>query len=253
MKQFNVLTQYLPSQLTPHCLLHAAYYLLLAVSFLASPGIASASVTFFDDVTTSNKTIQIKALTKGRFFPEGGKLVTFYVNDENIGVTLSGGDGYAFIKYRSSSPGVKEVKVEAGEDTDTGALLIVGKKDKVLVIDVDNTLIESIFSQKPAKGSRKVLGQLSKKYRIIYLTGIMGMRRSREWIEENELPVSTVLAWEDKHTISDLLERGVNIYAVIASPDVISELSEVERRYSFKATDEGVEVDDWEKLLEILK
>ena len=214
---------------------------------------ASAGVTVFDSVVMANEPVKLTALTKGLFFPEGGKLVTFYVNSKKIGTTLSGGDGYAFLKYKSSSRGIKRLKVVSGDDTDEGALLITWKKDRVILIEIESTLFDAMLSFKPSEKGGSALRKLSKQFRIVYVSSLMGMVQSRKWLHANEFPVCPVLKWEGSELIDDLKEKGVSLYAIIASPDLLSEASGIEKRFSFDETEDGIEVKDWDELDRYLK
>jgi hypothetical protein len=253
--------KYLSSLLTPYCILlftpfpffSRACCLLLTAFLFAFAGAASAGVTIFDTVSTVNESIKLKALTKGRFFPEGGKLVTYHVDDRDIGTTLSGGDGYAFMKYKSSSRGIKILKVESGEDTDEGVLLITGKTDRVILIEIESALFDSMLSFKPVKKSKEVLKELSKKFRILYITSLVGMAQSRKWLKDNEFPPSPVLKWEGEELIDDLKEKHIPFYAIIGSPDVLTDASGIEKRFSFVEAEDATEVKDWDELSEKLK
>jgi hypothetical protein len=241
-----------PSRLS-RCLLPPAYCILLTVFVFVFSTAALADVTVFDTVSSYNESIKLKALTKGRFFPEGGKLVKYHVDDKDVGTTLSGGDGYAFMKYKSSSTGIKSLKVEAGEDTDEGVLLITGKKDKVILIEIENALFDSMLSFKPSEKGRGALNKLSKKFRIIYISSLVGMIQSRKWLKDNEFPSSPVLKWDGAELIDDLREKSIPLYAIIGSPDVIAEASGIEKRFSFIEADDATEVKDWNELIEKLK
>ena len=214
---------------------------------------ASAGVTIFDTVSTVNKDTKLTALTQGRFFPEGGKLVTFYVNSKKIGTTLSGGDGYAFLKYKSSSRGIKSLQAESGEHRDEGTLLITEKKDKVILIEIESTLFDSLLSFRADKESRGALTELSKNFRVIYISSLIGIAQSKKWLHDNEFPLSAVLKWEGSELIDDLKEKGIPLYAIIASPDLLSDASNIEKRFSFTETEDATEVRDWDELIDSLE
>jgi hypothetical protein len=232
--------------LTPYCLLLTFFVVVFSNS-------VSAGVTVFDAVTMTNEPVKLKALTKGRLFSEGGKLVTFYVNDRNLGTTLSGGDGYAFMKYRASSSGIQNIRVESGEDRDDGTVLITGKKDRVIMIEIESTLFDSLLSFKPAEKSIGALTTLSKKFRILYVTSLVGMEQARKWLKDNGFPASPVLKWEGEELMAGLQEKRIPLYAIIASPDLLSGTSGIERQFSFVETEDGTEVEGWDELLEKLK
>jgi len=197
-----------------------------------------------------NEPVRLKALTKGRLFSEGGRLVTFYIDGEKIGTTLSGGDGYAFLKYKTSSPGVKTIKTESGDDRDEGSLLVARTKDKVILVEIEGTLFDSPLSFKPDDKGKEVLAKLSKKFGILYITSLAGMSQSRKWLKENSFPLSPVLQWEGTELIEDLQEKHIPLYAIIASPDVLKEAPAVKKRFSFSDAEGATMVKGWDELLE---
>jgi glutaredoxin len=219
-------------------------------TLLFSVNITSAGVIVFDSITPSGKAVKLKALTKGRFFAAGGKLVTFYVDGEHIGTTLSGGDGYAFLKYLPSSSGIRKLKAESGDETDEGVILVTGKNDNVILVEIESTLfVPSIRNSfKPSKESKDALNKISKKFRIIYLTNLMGATNSRKWLKDNGFPPSPVLRLEGPETLDDLNNKGIRLYGIIGSPALIAEASDIEKKYSFEETEVGTEVKDWEDL-----
>jgi len=214
---------------------------------------APAGIIVFDDAAPVNTVVKLRALTKGRFFPEGGKLVKFYLKDKYIGTTLSGGDGYAFLKHRPSAPGIVKIKAEAGSETDEGVLLITSKKDRVLVIEIEGALSGSLLSRKPAKDSNEIVKKLSEDFRMIYITSLIGIQPSRKWLKENDFPLFPVFKWEGADLLNTLQEEGIRIYAIIAAPAILSEAPDIDKRFSFEETEEGTAVMDWKDLFNELK
>lgn len=218
------------------------FIIFITCILISSPAIAG--VTAFDAVTTIKKPVKLMALTKGRFFSEGGKLVEFHIDEKHIGTTLSGGDGYAFLKYIPQSKGLNKIRLKVAEESDEAMLLVMDKKDRVILIAIEAGLFESTLSFKPAKGAKEAIDAISKKYRIIYFTSIIGARQSKKWLKENKLHESIVFSWAGKNLIEDLREKDINIYAIIGSPDMLMELENI-RKFSFKETDAGTEVETW--------
>ncbi len=211
---------------------------------------ASAKVIVYDSVASRGKAVRLTAVTKGVFFPEGGILVKFYLDGKHIGTTLSGGDGYAFLKYLPHSQGVKYLKAERGVDTDEGVLLVTGKNEKVLLVEIEGTLlapeIQDLFH--PVQGGKEALQRLSERFRIVYVTTLTGVRESRKWLKENGFPLSAILKWEGADMLSELQDRKINLHAIIGSPGLISEVQGIPKRFSFRETENGVEVKDWDDL-----
>ncbi len=222
---------------------------LLFLSFIET---ASAGVVVFDNVVEVSSSVKLKVLTKGKFFSEGGRLVKIYLNGKLAGTALSGGDGYAFMKYQPDSAGIKLLKAESGDDVDEGTLLVTAKDDRILLIEIEKTSADFPFSSKPAKDSAEVLLKLSKKFRIIYLTTLMGVDASKKLLKESGFPPAPVFKWEGAEMFDELREQGVKLYAVIASPGVISEAADIDKRYSFEETEDATEVKDWKDLLKHL-
>ncbi len=229
--------------------------LVAAIFFFVSFNIASAKIIVYDSVTTNGNAVKLTAVTKGLFFPEGGKLVKFYLDGKHIGTNLSGGDGYAFLKYLPDSKGVKHLKAEREVDTDEGILLVTGKNERVLLIEIEGTLlapeIQNVFQ--PVQGGKDALQRLSKRFRIIYVTTLAGVRESRKWLRENGFPLSAVLKWEGADMLAKLQKRGLTLYAIVGSGVVLSEAPDIKKRFSFKEIENAIEVKDWDNLLEQLK
>ncbi len=212
-----------------------------------------AGVTVYDAATSPRTPVKLKALTKGRLFPEGGKLVKFYVNEKHIGTTLSGGDGYAYLEYLPLSAGIKHLKVEKGFDTDEGILMVAEENNKVVLIEIEGSLFESFFTFKPAEKAKKTVKLHSRRFTIIYMTSVIGHETAREWLQENDFFLSSVLKWGGRDMLSDLKERGLKLYAIVGSPAVLSEAPEINKRLSFQETEDGIVVKDWNELLKQLR
>ncbi len=221
--------------------------------FLLSPSLSHASIIAFDTIVQIGKPVMLKAQTKGRFFPQRGVLVDFYVNEKLIGRTLSGGDGYAFFEYLPGSPGLKKVEAKTADDHDTGSMLVIKRNEKAILIEIEGGLFESLLSNKPRQGNKKAVKSLIKKYRIIYVTTMLGLSNSKKWLEDKELPSSVVLKYRGSKMFDELKELGLRLYAIIGSPNIMSEAPEyIKKRYSFKKTKKGEKVNDWDEVLKLL-
>lgn len=206
-----------------------------------------AGIMVFDNVTTKGKPVKLRAFTKGRFFPEGGKLVEFYLNGKHIGTTLSGGDGIAFLKYTPLSPGIKHLKVKKGIDKDKGMLLVIKKGERIILIEIESTLFEFPFIPNPVRESKETLIVLTEKFKLIYVTSLIGAKKSRDWLKKNEYPTSAVLKW-NANLLDVLKEQGIKPYTIIGSSAVLSEASEIEKKFSFEETKNGMRVKNWKEL-----
>ncbi len=222
------------------------------LSFLAT-SLTYGAVIAFDSVTTVNTPVYLKALTKGRFFAQGGRLVFFNIAKNQIGRTLSGGDGYAYLKFNPQHIGIKQFEVLSNEDEDTGLVLAMGKREEAIIVEIVGGLRDSLFSNKPKEGAQMALKTLISKYRIIYLSKGIGTPYLKKWLEKEKFPRSVVLAWRGPELLYTLRERGIILHAIIGSPDLLSETSElIEKRYTFEENEEGTTAKDWKEILKDL-
>jgi hypothetical protein len=195
----------------------------------------------------------LRALTKGRFFTEGGKLVHFYVDEKKTGTTLSGGDGYALLKYTPVKPGLKKIKALSNGDSSEALLLVTAKKDPIILIATEIFILDNLLTPDSDRYAQEALSTLSKNFRIIYLSSMLSMNQSKKWLEERKFPLSIVIQWEGSALIDSLKEKGVNIYAIVGTPEILAEAQEINRRYSFKDSDYGETIDEWKDLVNKLK
>jgi hypothetical protein len=229
-----------------------ALFLALQILFLM-PSAIQAAVIVFDRVTTVGTSVYLKVLTKGKFFAEGGKRITFYLEGQQLGKTLTGGDGYGFLKVTPESKGMQEIEVQTGKDKGNGHLLVLGKDEKVIVIEIEGSLKTSLYSESNRAESRKAVKALSRSYKIIYLSRFIGFNLSKTWLQNEKLPVSAVLPWHGSDTLEDLKENGINLWVFIGSAALISTSSEYfEKSYTFEETEKGKKLENWAEIEKLL-
>ncbi len=220
-------------------------FLALQILFFM-PSAIQAAVIVFDRVTTVGTSVYLKVLTKGKFFAEGGKRITFYLEGQQLGKTLTGGDGYGFLKVTPERKGMQEIEVQTETDKGNGHLLVLGRDEKVIVIEIEGSLKTSLFSESIRAESRKAVKALSRYYKIIYLSRFFGFRIPKTWLQNEKLPVSAVLPWHGTATFDDLKENGINLWAFIGSAALISTSSEYfEKSYTFEETETGTKLENW--------
>ncbi len=228
------------------CLVPLVFTLGLAVS-------SFAEIVVFDSITTVKTPVMLKALTKGRFFPKGGELVEFRAGSKVLGKRLSGGDGYALFEYRPSRAGLIRIEVKTADDTGHAYLLVLRKQEKVLLVEVEGGIMSVFVRGEPMQGSKETLSQLAKKYRIVYITTILGQEMAKQWLKEKAFPESVVLRWYGEGFFEDLKNMHVNIYAVVGSPELIDFAEDyVKRRFCFFDTENAEVLEDWAELQERL-
>jgi hypothetical protein len=216
--------------------------------------VCTADVVVIDRVTTVQTPVRLTVLTKGRFFAAGGRRVDVSVDDKHLKRILTGGDGYGYLKYTPRSTGYKTIKARSGADSAKGLLMVVTKKDRVLVIEVEEGFKTAVFSDEIKQSSLKVVKALSKTYKIIYLSRFAGKSLTGAWLEKQGFPRSVILVWRGPDTLTELKKKGVPLHAVIGSPPIVTAVvDEIEKRFTFGKTKDGTTVKDWDEIAKLLK
>ncbi len=226
----------------------------LICGFVVLPTAQSLSaVIVYDNLTTVGTPVFLKVLTKGRIFADGGRLVEFFLDDNNFGKNLTGGDGYGYRKYTPKRPGLIKLKASSKGESGSGLLLVVKKSEKVIFIEIESGFKDAFISEIAAGATRRAVERMMKKYRIVYLSRYTGVRASKDLLDEGEFPEAPVMRWKGSKMLSALKEKGIQLYAIIGSAGLIAESAEhIERRYTFEKTQNGQAVKDWEEIIELL-
>ncbi|NOY65162.1 MAG: hypothetical protein GXO97_07200 [Nitrospirae bacterium] len=221
--------------------------LFILISLLSiSVSAVYAEIIVFDSITTIDRPVMLRALTKGRFFPSGGRIVKFFINGKVLGTTLSGGDGYAFFEFIPEKTGLLQVMARSDNEKSTGFLLVCNRGDKLFFVEVENALMGSVFSRNIMNGADVVLRSLMKNFRIIYVTNILGISAARQWIKDKGLPSSVVIKLESEDYISNLQAMGLIPYAMVGSPGLLAQSEgTVKKRFSFVPLEGVTEIKDW--------
>jgi len=232
-------------------------FLIISISiilFFIFPATALPDIIVHDIVVPAGIEIMLKVEVKGKFFRKGGELVEFFVNEKSIGKTLSGGDGFAFKHFIPSKTGKYQITAKVGKDKGKGLLLSLKKGSKIVVVDVEGSLLER-FSSKPRQGSQKVIKAINKRFPVIFIkTGPLSTKSVKEWLRKNEFPDLPLISWEQGTVFSELAGEGFRIKAVIGNADVINSAKEYKPlAFSFEETEDAVEVKDWEEIRKKLK
>lgn len=221
--------------------------LIPVVCWWNSPALAVVQVQ--DQVTTAGKAIMLSARTGSTFFAKGGEMVEFFVDGTSLGKRLSGGDGYAYLEFNSDRKGLHKIKVEHEKEEAYGLLLVVGKREEVLLVGIEGGVLESIFPERKRYGVEDALKKLAERYRIVYITGMPFVSLPRDRIKEWGLPESVVLRW-DQSVYEGLKDLRVKVKAVVGAPGLIAEVNDDSvKRFTFDESNEGKVVDSWHDLL----
>jgi hypothetical protein len=227
---------------------------LFGLSFLGGSALcAHANVVFFDSVTTIHTPVYLKVLTKGILFPDGGRLVDIYSEDQKLGRILSGGDGYGFMKLTPEDAGFKTFEARMDGHSDSGHLLVMEKTDRAILFEIE-VLSRTFLSNIASGDTQKALNILSKKFKLIYLARFLGPSIAKKIITINNFPASAVLPWRGPDLLEDLKSRQINLTAIIGSVDIVAEAAgEVQYRFAFEETEDGTFAEDWQDIIKQLR
>lgn len=232
------------------------YFLIFPIflSFLLLPTAGLADIIVDDMLVLKGDETMLSAQTRGRFFTEGGRLVEFFLNGKSLGKSLSGGDGFAYKQFTPVKTGLFQIAVTSGEDDNTGLLFSLKKGDKIIFVDVEGSLFDGIFAQKPKGGSQEVIEGLSEKSPVVFLqTGLLSIKLLKSWLKENGFVDLPVLEWEEGELFDEINKKGLKIKAVIGRQSVIRSAQEYKpQSFSFEEAEDAVVVTNWEEIGEIL-
>lgn len=215
---------------------------------------AHAGVVFFDSVTTVHTPVYLKVLTKGFLLPEGGRRVDIYSEGQLLGRVLSGGDGYGYMKLIPEAAGLKTYEARMDGHSDSASLLVMKTTDRALLFEIE-LLSRDFLSQGAGKDARNALNTLNKKFKLIYLTRLVGPTVAKKIIAAANLPASIVLAWQGPDLLEDLKSRQIAVTAIIGSAETVAEAEdEVPHRFTFEESeDEEAYAEDWEAIIKKLR
>ena len=235
---------------------YAGYYLIfvrLLISLLfvlTLSSLAGAEVIVDDHIAVSGSAHMLTAKTMGRFFPEGGEVVEFFVDDVSIGKNLSGGDGRAFKELDPGHRGLYPISAAAGNDRDSGLLLVLDKGEAIVFVDIEGTLSGGVFPMEPGDGTRDSIKRISERFPLVYLkSSMLDSGFLKGWLKKYDFEEAPVLEWADGDIFEDVLGYGFKIRAVIGSPPVIeSAEGYTSDLFRFDGVGGGEETGGWDEL-----
>ena len=225
-------------------------FIVCSAALCVFPPSVLSRVILYDVVAVMGRRVMLRAETKGRVFTRGGELVEFFVNEESIGRTLSGGDGVAFKPFAPKVTGLHQIKVSSGAEEDTGLLLSLGEKSSIVFIDVESSLFEGRFARKPRQGSREAIEEINQRFPIVFLQrGFVGVRAVKAWLKENQFIELPVVPWKQGKMFDKIVQEGLRIKAIVADPEVIESASKHKPLcFSFRQSDNASWIKDWEEI-----
>ena len=228
-------------------------FVLVLMVLLAQPQSPAAAVVVFDRVTSVGRPVFVKAVTRGLLFTKGGRRVAIRIDDGPAYETLSGADGAAFMKYHPDRPGLRSITAVSEGEEGSGSILVLKPDEAVIVIGVEGGLQKSLFPEDNRERTREVVTDLSRSYRLVYLTRWIGADLVRDWLEKYRFPPSVVLRWRGESTFKQLERNGVRVEALVGSGALLQSAPD-SIRYRFTFDDNDAEaVDGWEDIRKALQ
>ena len=210
-------------------------------------------VVIFDRATTVLAPIHITVQTRDGFFVSGGQLVDIYLDNTFIKKILTGGDGYGYLRYIPREPGLKKIIARTNAESASGRILVVEENERVILIETEGAFKDSVFSDEVRQRCQKVVKSISEKYRIIYLSRLLGAGITESWLKKYAFPESVILRWNGPNMLDKLKKNKLQLHAIIGSSNVISTVADkIERRFTFEKTKDGKTVKNWEEILDFL-
>ncbi len=218
------------------------------------PGAALSEVVVHDVVALTGEEVMLKAMT-GTFLGKSGELVEFFVDGKSIGKNLSGRDGFAVKRFIPVKTGLYKIHVKSGDEKDNGILLALGKKTRVVFIDVEGSLLGGPFMAEARPGSSKAVTKIRKRFPVVYLQkGFWGIKTVRLWLKKNKFPEAPVLPWGGGEIFKEIREKDLRIKAVVGGPEVIASAEEYKPlAFSFDSVEDAEVVADWQEIEKTLK
>jgi hypothetical protein len=228
----------------------AAFVSFSVLIILVMPCPARADVYVYDAVAVQGEEVRLKAETRGAVFIKGGELVEFFVDDASLGKNLSGGDGAAYRFYKTSRPGLKNIRAVSRNMAGTGLLLVLKPAAGIVAVDVEGSLLQEGFLSPGRPESRKALESIAKRFPLIYLqSGQTSLKAVRYWLQQNEYADAPLLPWDGGDFFDALAKKGLKIRAVVGAPGVIESAARHKpEAFSFEPVKGAVRLKSWKEM-----
>ena len=226
----------------------ATLLLLLLAGFQPLPP-AAARVIAFDAATAVGNPVIIKLQTRGKVFSAGGERAEVIVDKEVVGSVLTGADGFGYLKYTPTQPGLLPITARSGVESGRGLLLSALPDEPILVVEIDGPIRRLPKLTSTVMNAADSLRSLSETFRIIYVAGMLGPAVDRAWLASVDMPESVVLPGKESGGFKRLKEKGMNLRAVVGSqPFLDAAENVVPHRFGFETVERELRVKGWEEL-----
>lgn len=222
---------------------------------LLHPETVSSELIVHDMIAVKGKEAMITVETKGKLLGKGGEIVEILVDKKSLGKGLSGGDGFAYRQFIPRKAALYRITARSGKEEGAGLLLSLRRGERIVLIDLEGSVLEGMFDVSPKKGSKETIKNLSVRFPVVLLhTGPLSSNAMKKWLKEKGFKELPVISWRQGMIFQEIKEMGLNVKAVIGSPAVIESLKEDRpKKFSFQEAEGATEVKDWAEIGQKLK
>jgi hypothetical protein len=232
-------------------LLAAAVFAAIAAS--GSPAVCG-EVFVFDQAVSVGSPLTLTVRTTRFFMADGGRVLDLYLGQERLGRVLTGADGYGYFRWVPRRAGLVQISARSDGDRAAGRVRVLEEGERAVLVELETVLKDITFRAESRDACRTALEALSRRFALIYVYRILGAGFSRSRVAAEGLPDSVVLKWNGAATPASLRSRGVQVHAVIGSPDTAAGAGEqVPRRISFEKAKGAETAAGWEDLEKTLE
>jgi hypothetical protein len=232
------------------CRFHRIPFIILAL-FMSGLGAGEAlgSVVVFDRVAVTGKPVRLVVQTRAHLFPDGGRRVNIAVGDQPPKRIMTGGDGYGYLTYVPQKPGLITLTARTPDSDSSGNLLVMAPEEKAVLVEIESTLQNTLFSQKQRDQATAALKKIQETFRLLYVARFMGSPLARQWLSRSDFPASVVLDWRGPEMVADWQESGLRLCAVIGSQSLIDAAGDlIEYRFAIDGASENETAAGWEEI-----
>ncbi|HAX61218.1 MAG TPA: hypothetical protein DCX95_01465 [Elusimicrobia bacterium] len=177
----------------------------------------SAKLVAYDSIVVPGQEVILSAKLEKKilfFRPDvKGEKLFFYIDNKNMGESVTDNDGFAYLPCTIIKPGIFELTVKVStaseffSDTASAKIFCSDKKKPTIIVDIDHTVADvswlgyitrSNIKVKPLKNAPEILQKLSKKYNIIFVTKRedVFLRKTKDWLKMYKFPDAPVFFWD---------------------------------------------------------
>lgn len=219
---------------------------------LAAP--CRSEVTVYDRVTTVEMPVRLAVRTTTLFMADGGRLVDLWLDEERLGRIMTGGDGYGYLQLTPQRPGLFKIAARSQGNDASGRLLVLEKTDRVVLVESETMLKQIQILPNARESCRTTFDSLRQRFQLIFVYRFLGADLSRIGLEKEGLAPTIVIPWHGAASLESLQSRGVQVYAVIGSADLVAAAgARVPHRISFEKAKGVKTVSGCEELAKVLE